>query len=768
MLTELKLINWKTHKNSTFSFQKGVNLLIGIIGAGKSSVADAISYALFGTFPDLNRRKIKLTDLIMKNNYNSKESCSVELSFYIENENYKIIRKINENGNSEAIFEKNNVIILEQPTKVSEEVENILKINYDTFSKAIYSEQNKLNYFLDLTKSERKNQIDEMLGLNQFSIAENNATSLINDIKKSISTQEEDILQIDVSQIKEVYNNLKNEVEKNEVEKNELIKKLKQESQKLQDRTIEYEKLKKRNELKKRIWENIIKIKSTIKVLEKERDGLLIDFDEEKLRKENELEIINRDKKKSELNENRVKERINNRKLGEIKNIIETAKINIKQKTELIKKLKLYNEEDIGSEIEENKNLINELINKQAYLETLKIETQKSIKKLEESTEKCPVCDRELEEKFRLNLITRKKQILDNTKNNFKEINENLIKEKEKEIELKKIHEDMAQIKNKILEFNNSDKILDESKQKEEILIKIAANLDNEVKEQELVVNNIDKSINEIDKKLEKINKKKEIVKNLEESNKQLAISEMEHKEINIDEKEIEKLNNELNEYKILISSLGAKVEADEKYITNLHQQIQDKEKEIEKFAQIQEKIKIKKQKLNNLNKFKKALLEIQIQLRDRLILSVNKLMVNLWSELYPYKNYSSIRLVPKIDDYLIEINYKINDADENWLQIDSIASGGEKSISSLTLRIALSMILVPNLKLLVLDEPTHNLDSQAIESFIDVIGNTLPNIIEQIFVITHDENLKQMNSANIYILDRDKNNNKPTKLIPA
>ncbi len=123
MLIELNLINWKTHENSKFSFMKGVNLLVGIMGSGKSSVTDGISYALFGTFPDLNRRKVKLTDLIMKNNSGQKTSCSVELLFSVDNDLYRVVRKINEIGGTEAVLEKNRSVIQEQTTKVNEEIE---------------------------------------------------------------------------------------------------------------------------------------------------------------------------------------------------------------------------------------------------------------------------------------------------------------------------------------------------------------------------------------------------------------------------------------------------------------------------------------------------------------------------------------------------------------------------------------------------------------------------------------------------------------------
>ena len=43
------------------------------------------------------------------------------------------------------------------------------------------------------------------------------------------------------------------------------------------------------------------------------------------------------------------------------------------------------------------------------------------------------------------------------------------------------------------------------------------------------------------------------------------------------------------------------------------------------------------------------------------------------------------------------------------------MASGGERSIACLAMRIAMAMVIVPNLRWLILDEPTHNIDEQGI-----------------------------------------------------
>ena len=47
IFNNLKLKNFKSHVNSSINFEKGVTLVLGENGAGKSSIFEAITFALF-------------------------------------------------------------------------------------------------------------------------------------------------------------------------------------------------------------------------------------------------------------------------------------------------------------------------------------------------------------------------------------------------------------------------------------------------------------------------------------------------------------------------------------------------------------------------------------------------------------------------------------------------------------------------------------------------------------------------------------------------
>ena len=140
MISEVKIKNWKSHKDSSFEFSDGVNAIIGIMGSGKSSVMDAICFAFFGTYPALNQRKLKIDDLI-RNKPKQEISSELYVKFLVGNDEYSVLRLLERGkGTTNSRLEKNGERI-EGPNaqRVTEYIEKILKINYELFVRAVYS-----------------------------------------------------------------------------------------------------------------------------------------------------------------------------------------------------------------------------------------------------------------------------------------------------------------------------------------------------------------------------------------------------------------------------------------------------------------------------------------------------------------------------------------------------------------------------------------------------------------------------------------------------
>ncbi|MBI2040601.1 MAG: hypothetical protein HYT16_00695 [DPANN group archaeon] len=140
------------------------------------------------------------------------------------------------------------------------------------------------------------------------------------------------------------------------------------------------------------------------------------------------------------------------------------------------------------------------------------------------------------------------------------------------------------------------------------------------------------------------------------------------------------------------------------------------------------------------LQQFTNALLAAQETLRKELIIAVNEVTSNVWQQIYPYQKWVSAQLEASSEDYIL----KLRDADGDFVSVAGFASGGERMLASLALRIAFAKVMAPNLNILILDEPTHNLDEKAISTFVDLLREKALGFLDQVFIVTHEERLAE------------------------
>ncbi|MBN1159952.1 MAG: hypothetical protein JXA43_01800, partial [Candidatus Diapherotrites archaeon] len=215
-----------------------------------------------------------------------------------------------------------------------------------------------------------------------------------------------------------------------------------------------------------------------------------------------------------------------------------------------------------------------------------------------------------------------------------------------------------------------------------------------------------------------------------------------------------ENLRNEVNtisnEIKMGISSMENTKQIVKEKETRLNE-IKQKEKEITEMKGIIEKVKISS---NDFTLFKNSLLATQTKLREQFIEESNELMDELWANIYPYEDYIGAKLAVDSGDYTLQLKEKSG----KWVDVDAVASGGERSAAALVLRLAFAFRLAENLSWIILDEPTHNLDETAVLKLAALMHNNLPNMLNQTFVITHDNNMRMAATEYIYDIKRNKN----------
>jgi len=161
-------IKWKNFLSTgntwtEIDFQKhNTNLIIGTNGAGKSTMLDALTFVLFNK----PFRKINKPQLV--NTTNEKE-CVVEIEFSINNREYLVRRGIKPN-----VFDievNGTPLHKEADDRANQRIleENILKVNYKSFTQIVILGSSTFVPFMQLTTSNRREVIEDLLDIRIFS-----------------------------------------------------------------------------------------------------------------------------------------------------------------------------------------------------------------------------------------------------------------------------------------------------------------------------------------------------------------------------------------------------------------------------------------------------------------------------------------------------------------------------------------------------------------------------------------------------------------------
>jgi DNA repair exonuclease SbcCD ATPase subunit len=178
-------VRWKNFLSTGNQFteinfvENKTNLIVGSNGAGKSTVLDALTFALFGK----PFRKINKPQLI--NSVNEKD-CVVEVEFSIGKIKWKIVR-----GIKPTVFQiwRNESSLDQSASAIDQQKwfeQNVLKMNYKSFTQIVILGSSTFVPFMQLSAANRRDVIEDLLDIRIFSSMNSLMKEKIRSIKDEI------------------------------------------------------------------------------------------------------------------------------------------------------------------------------------------------------------------------------------------------------------------------------------------------------------------------------------------------------------------------------------------------------------------------------------------------------------------------------------------------------------------------------------------------------------------------------------------------------
>ena len=146
--------NW-TEVNLT---EYSTNIIVGTNGAGKSTILDALTFSLF------NKPFRKITKPQLINTTNEKDGL-VEVEFTLKNREYKVVRGLKPNKFEIWVDGRMQDQFASATDQQKHFEQNILKLNYKSFTQIVILGSSTFVPFMQLTASSRREVIEDLLDI---------------------------------------------------------------------------------------------------------------------------------------------------------------------------------------------------------------------------------------------------------------------------------------------------------------------------------------------------------------------------------------------------------------------------------------------------------------------------------------------------------------------------------------------------------------------------------------------------------------------------
>ena len=231
MLQSVEIVNFLSHSNTRLEFGKGVTVFVGQNGAGKSSIIDAITFALFG------EHLRKSTKGLLRR---GSSQAYTKVTFSIGNRQFEAIRKIDVKGTVSAqLYENKNGEIIPLAAgerkqfgeSMTRTIESLVGLDFEKLKVASIVQQGELQSIIEADPKKFKELVNAIIGIDKLDIAFEHMKKTIDEFRTTIKSRlGYDDINIEMLQSK--LDSLKKEISSLEPQKKRLVEeKALQESQ---------------------------------------------------------------------------------------------------------------------------------------------------------------------------------------------------------------------------------------------------------------------------------------------------------------------------------------------------------------------------------------------------------------------------------------------------------------------------------------------------------------------------------------------------------
>ncbi len=773
-LQAISLENYRKFEAAEIQFPDGLVGIIGNNGAGKSSLVEAIAWALYGNEvartgkEEIKRISASKTDL-----------CRAILDFQLQGDNYRVVRELRGVSNAgEASMFINNQVVARGVTAVNELVEKTLKMDWKSFLTSFYARQKELNALTDYQPHKRKEVLSRMLGIEEI---EGSIQSLRAD-KRDLETK----LETALSFLKD-----KLELEQQKFQKQKTLAELKVKKENLEldwkvwqvkfkELTVELEGWREKSEKFKQINESInLKKAQSLgldeqiekKALEKQNIANLIP-ELEKLKPQveeyqiikNHLYSYDRLQLKAQQSQ-QYQDQITklDESIQKDQKRIQVLEKEISWKAEFEKKIECAKMKlnSCEKELENQQKDFSQLqAEERSYIDQV-IKLKQQLTKIEELGEDstCELCLRPLKGDYqtirdhvtqelrkleaRVNEILQEKNQVSAVQKELKNNQAEIQSQKEKAesayrnlLRFQGEYENVQKsLKEKEQQFSHFDTLLKELggvdyDAQKHLQLKSKLEQIEKSKDKFIEINQKVKELPTVEKEIQELNQRNQGVKaetqKLESELSQLAFQEPVFKQKSLD---LENMRQKMFELQLGIRD----VIYQERLIV---QESQALEQQIQQNMTLEKEIKSLEQERFYLEKLNLVLADFKLHLIGRIRPSLARIARQLLAEMTEGK-YGDLELDENYETFIYDSGQKFS--------LDRF-SGGEKDLANLCLRLAISWMISESsgteFSFIILDEIFGSQDIQRKENILKALAN-LKTRFSQIFLITHIEDIK-------------------------